>query len=352
MTSRTSRLIVPVFIPQQGCPHQCVFCNQKKITGAAAARPDYAEIEAVVDQYRTFPKTPPTVVELAFFGGNFLGLSPDVISRYMAIVHQLAQTGRIHRLRFSTRPDTIVPERLHLVTYPDVTIEIGVQSMDDEVLKKSRRGHSAADTVQAAARIKALGFEMGLQIMVGLPGAEAANEMVSAIRALDLAPDFFRIYPTVVLANSLLAKWTDEGTYRPLSVSEAVTQVKTVFLKINGRGIPVIRMGLQPSSTLDRPGTVLAGPYHPAFGQLVYSEIILDRIMVHLSDQPTHSTINLTLHSGNISTLRGQKNRNLQILKNRYPAMNLSISGTSQTPRHMIMINDVPVKLWEPTPKP
>jgi len=191
--------------------------------------------------------------------------------------------------------------------------------MNDTVLARSGRGHTAADTERAVSRLREEGFEIGVQMMVGLPGDNNAGAITSALRIADLAPDFVRIYPTVVLKHSLLARWYRNGDYTPLPLESCVTLVKELYLLFTEKRIPVIRMGLQGSDDSDFAASLLAGPFHPAFGHLVYSEIFFDRATSVLRLMSGLSgTVTFRVHPRSVSRLRGQKNRNIGLLKRKF----------------------------------
>jgi len=225
--------------------------------------------------------------------------------------------GHADSIRFSTRPDTISTQRLDLIsTYPVETIELGVQSMDDQVLALARRGHSAADTTLAVHQLKAYKFNIGLQMMVGLPGDTEALSFATAGKIAALRPDFVRIYPTIVVKNSQLARRYQNGIYSPLSLEEAVSQVKNLYQFFNKHNIKVIRMGLQASEDLEDGTTVLAGPYHPAFGHLVFSEIFYDKALAAIESAGFRSGgLSIMVNPRNISKMRGLNNSNIHKLK-------------------------------------
>ena len=341
--------VIPVFIPQEGCPHQCVFCNQEKITGITPRLPTFAEINAQVDAFLGYAKEKPGYVQLAFYGGNFLGLEKNAVKHFLEISESLRKKGKIQALRFSTRPDTITRNRLEMLNGDLVyAIELGVQSMCDDVLETSRRGHTAKDTKQAVELLKSLNFQVGLQMMVGLPGDTEERALATVRKIIDLSPDFVRIYPAVVLSKSLLGRWHEKGKYTPLSLSSAVTLSKKIWLMFNAHHIPVVRMGLQPSEELNKSGTILAGPYHPSFGQLVYSEICLDRLIGHMALNTTPvSDLCIRIHPKNASNVRGMKNQNLKELKEKHHVSEINIIADSSMPENMMEVNNAAVKLWE-----
>lgn len=339
-------LVIPVFIPQIGCPHQCAFCNQTLITDKKAVMPDCGQISGEVTRYLYF-KGNRSIVQLAFFGGTFLGLEKTDIKALLDCGQNLVNRGSITTMRFSTRPDTITRWTLDgLQGYAVQTIEIGAQSMDDQVLSLAKRGHTAGCTVRAVEQLKARGYETGIQIMTGLPGETRESAIESAEKAADICPDFVRIYPLVILKKSLVHKWFLKGEFTPLSLAECVTRVKEIFLIFEKKNIPVIRMGLQTSPSLQEEETIAAGPWHPAFGHLVFSEIFLDKTLAllkkallnsshtDLMDQP----ITLCVHPASESRLRGNKNTNIKKISALYPGINLDITTDAALGRDQVSL--------------
>ncbi len=318
--TRTRPFIIPIFLPHAGCPHQCVFCNQVPITGAKheALAPDKIRIQ--IREFLNYKKENRKPVQIAFFGGNFLGLKPEEIKSWLELAGEFVSQGLVDGVRFSTRPDTIGADRLDILeNYPVATVELGVQSMDDQVLALAGRGHSASDTIRAVEALKERQLGVGLQMMVGLPGDSDAQALVTARKIADLDPDFVRIYPTVVVENSRLAQWFKRGKYAPLSLEESVTLVKKIYLLFKQEEIDVIRMGLQASKDLEDGSTVLAGPYHPAFGHLVYSEIFWDKALAEITSAGlVKDTLTICVNPRSISKMRRLNNSNITKLKEQF----------------------------------
>lgn len=259
--------IFPVFLPHAGCPHRCLFCDQQQ-TGGARACPDPDQVRVWLD--RVLPAR--GAGEIAFYGGSFSALPPSVQKDFLDLGRYFLGMGRVAGLRVSTRPDALSPDQATRLAESGVsTVEIGCQSFDESVLKASRRGHSAEDIRSAVAVCRSLGLDYGLQLMPGLPGACRQEALASLRSALALRPTFLRIYPTVVCRGTDLAGLWQRGGYQPLELEEAVDIVAEQWLICREAGIPVIRTGLQDSAELQE--SLLAGPYHPAFGQLVKSRI-------------------------------------------------------------------------------
>jgi histone acetyltransferase (RNA polymerase elongator complex component) len=312
--------IIPVFIPHAGCLHQCAFCNQTLIADRPEEIPSEKDITTEIARFLTYQQPHHEAPQISFYGGTFLGIGKERILKLLGVAARFVSRGQAASIRFSTRPDTITPAMLDLIQhFPVRTIELGVQSMDNAVLRLSRRGHTALDTRRAVERLKERSYAIGLQMMVGLPGQNESSAMTTALEIAGLLPDFVRIYPTIVLKNSRLETWYRNGTYEPLSLDAAVTQVKDLYALFREKHISVIRMGLQASESLGFDGTVIAGPYHPAFGHLVFSAIFLakaERLLRQLC--PVPEKIILRVHPRSESRMRGHQNNNLNRLRHRF----------------------------------
>ena len=342
--------IIPIFLPQSGCRHRCSFCDQAAITGHQAAPPNPDRVRREIQTFLDYKKAPRALVQVSFYGGNFLGLPEKTVRSLLAVAAEFIMSGAIDSIRFSTRPDTIDPERLTwLASYPVATVEIGAQSMNDHVLSSSNRGHTARDTENAMTLLKAKGYETGLQMMLGLPGDSAQKSLSSGRQILDLEPDFVRIYPVVVLKGSPLADWYISGRYQPLPLETAVERTGQLYrLFING-GIRVVRMGLQVSEELSRGDIILAGPFHPAFGQLVLSNLFLKAACRVLQKAEKHpSTISIAVHPRSVSNLRGQKNSNISSLKRLFSADTIAVISKPDLDESKVAVNDgAPVSILE-----
>ena len=310
-------LIIPVFVPHAGCPNKCIFCNQNTVTGEKTGVPSQEELHNIIGTFLSYKGGKRNRVQIGFYGGNFLGLETGIIKKLLSTAREYVKNGLVESIRFSTRPDTIDDYNLDIVeNFPVSTIELGVQSMDDAVLTAAKRGHTSSDTINAVSLIKKRNFKTGIQMMIGLPGDDESRSLYTAHRISELFPDFVRIYPTVVLAGSPLAVLYKKGKYAPLSLEEGVSITKKVFLVFKENNIKVIRMGLQATEDLREGTSVLAGPYHPAFGHLVYSEIFLDNIIgVLQSESVLSDEIIIRVHPKSVSELRGLKNGNIRKIK-------------------------------------
>ena len=333
--------IIPIFIPHAGCPHRCVFCNQRVLTGAKTKIPSAAAVRRQIADFLIYKRIHRSFTEVAYFGGNFLGLNTVDIELLLYEAGGFVQTGQVDGIRFSTRPDTIDLTRLDLINpYPVSTIELGVQSMDDQVLSMARRGHSAADTIKAMDLLKNRNYQIGMQIMIGLPGDSPQKSLVTAKKIAALQPDFVRIYPTVVLEHSFLAQMYRQGEYSPPSLASSVSLAKTLFLYFKQKNIAVVRMGLQAAEDLDSGGAILAGPYHPAFGHLVYSEIFLDTAKKMLDRRGSNSgSVTIKVHPRSLSRMKGLKNQNIATLKRDYNIRSITITPDSSLSTDTVILD-------------
>jgi len=258
--------------------------------------------------------------EIALYGGTFTNLPLPLQERYLAVGVELKREGLVSGIRLSTRPDALGREQIALLRrYGVGTVEVGAQSLNDEVLALAERGHTAADVVRAARAIQGAGMRLGVQLMPGLPGSTLERELDTARRVVRMEPAFVRLYPTVVLRGTRLAQWFRRGRYSPLSLEQAVSWCARILEAFEEASIPVIRVGLQPTPLLDRPESVLAGPYHPALGALVRSRLRLERISSLLAPGPAYARdLTLVIPPAEEPLFRGQRNANIVALRERY----------------------------------
>lgn len=263
---------IPIFISHFGCPNHCVFCNQQKINGQETDI-RVEDIHRIVREYlKTLPKK--SEKEVAFFGGTFTGLSLELQREYLEALQEYIERGDIQGIRLSTRPDYIQKEILEqLKKYGVKAIELGIQSLDEEVLRKSDRAYSEAQVLDSMKQIQNYDFELGIQLMVGLPSSNLEKEIKTVKTLIACRPDTARIYPTLVLADTLLEKQYRKGEYQALSLEEAVERSRILYCYLEEVGIKIIRLGLQASEDLNEKKIMIAGPYHPAFRELVETEI-------------------------------------------------------------------------------
>lgn len=309
------RLIVPFFITHQGCPHRCIFCDQARIAGGEEALPSAAEIVARIAAYRASAGA--ESAEVAFYGGSFTALPRDKQQQLLAPLQALMQRGEVSSVRVSTRPDAINDSVAAFLLERGVrTVELGIQSMDDAVLERAERGHGAEDVKKAFRCLHAADIVVGAQLMPGLPSDSPEIALRSLREVLALGPSFLRIYPAVVLAGTGLERLYRAGEYLPLGLDAAVALCKTMLRESTAAGVPVIRIGLQPTDDLNRDGVVIAGPYHPAFRQLVEAALWYDFLNMETKDIPPASDISIRCAPSRISDVTGHKRCNVRRLHN------------------------------------
>jgi histone acetyltransferase (RNA polymerase elongator complex component) len=338
---RPKPFVVPVFIPHAGCPHRCVFCDQTRTTGRCAKFPGPQQLQADIDRFLGYRRDARRPSEIAFFGGNFLGLTPERAALLLDLGTDYVRRGIVQGVRFSTRPDTITAESLAFIArYPVTTIEIGVQSMNEGVLEISRRGHTAQDTRKAVALLRKRPWRLGLQMMTGLPGDTPSQCLDTGMQIAALAPDFVRIYPTLVLKGSPLAKWWTQGRYAPMELDPCIDLVKSLLALFLGRRIPVARMGLQPTADLNPDAGVEAGPFHPAFGELVHAALWRDALHRWLeSHRPTGKALEIQVHPSNLSRVRGQRNATVEWIRHEFKPARTAVRPLADLPLDAALIN-------------
>jgi histone acetyltransferase (RNA polymerase elongator complex component) len=317
-----------------------VFCDQKAITGhdEGMVFPELVreKVIALLDHKGSHRGS----VEVAFYGGNFLGLDEDYRKAVLDEAQALVREGKVDGIRFSTRPDPASLSHIgDLAAYAIGTIELGAQSMDDQILGLSRRGHSAEDTRRSVQILKSHGLSVGVQIMPGLPGDTTASILETGSQVATLSPDFVRIYPTVVVKGTVLEKWFHSGRYAPLTLDQAVEITKKLLLTFTKHNVTVIRMGLQASSSLLAPGHIVAGPFHPAFGHLVHSAVFRDLAVRQLEKKRGLSKkMELRVFSKDVSKLTGQNRDNLKRLAEQFNLQEIRVSGDSKMPRNTVQV--------------
>ena len=315
-------IIIPVFLPYLGCHQRCLFCNQR--VRAEEVPPPSSVRTFIEDSIKGLPYDGGREKQVAFYGGTFTAIAKKEQIRYLEVVRPFLTSGLIQSIRISTRPDALEEEELSLLKeYGVKTVEIGAQSMTDEILFLSQRGHSAVDVISATERLKHWDFKVGLQLMIGLPRDTCDLFLKTIDRAIALNPDFLRIHPTLVLRGAPLETLWRTGRFSPLSLEEAVRWLKKGILMLERSGIRVARIGLQPTIELER--DLLAGPYHPALHQLVDSEIALDMAEHLLMNHSGGSHAILFCHPQEVSNLRGQRNGNVLKLKKQFHLKELLI---------------------------
>ena len=308
---------IPVFIPMEACPFQCIFCDQVRISGRKTAPSSEDMISIVTRNLKTIPRKN-TEVEVGFFGGTFTGITPERQMSYFDAVLPFIDDGRIKSIRLSTRPDFISREILDLLSkYPVKTIELGAQSMDDEVLTKSGRGHTSLDTENASRLILEAGFKLGLQMMIGLPGDTEEKSVNTAKKIVELGAAETRIYPVIVIKGTPLEDLFREGKYIPLELEGAIRVTKKVVRVFDGSDIKIIRIGLHPSEGLLNRNDYIAGPFHPSFRELVMTSAWTDRFRDLLNENPGES-IEIRVNPAELNAAIGYYGKNRKWLENHF----------------------------------
>ncbi len=264
---------IPVFIPELACPFRCVYCNQYNISGTCKA-PEPKEVNGIIEKHLQTIDYMNNDVEIAFFGGSFTALPQEQQNVYLEIAKPWIDSRKIKGIRISTRPDYIDEEILQNLKNNHVTaIELGAQSLNDKVLSLAGRGHNAAQIERAAIMIRNMGFETGLQMMTGLPGDTEKSTMETAHRIIELGAQTTRIYPTLVIEDTDLAELYQQGKYKPQSLEKAADLCAWLYLLFQTAGVKVLRMGLHPSENFYEGGSLIAGPFHPAFGEIAMTRV-------------------------------------------------------------------------------
>ena len=277
--------IIPLFIPHEGCPHDCVFCNQDRISGSTE-RVTAEKVYETVDEYlQTIDRTNATV-EISFFGGTFTAIPEERQRELLKVAKEYKDKKLIDKIRMSTRPDYIDDYILtYLKEYKVDIIELGVQSLNNKVLHASGRGHTAEDVERASKLIKQYGITLGHQIMPGLPCDNYERDIETVKESIKMKPDICRLYPSLVIKDTPMERMYQNGIYKPYTLEEAVNVCKEMFKLYTEAGVNVIRIGLQPTEAIAEGKDVIAGPFHPAFRELVEGSLMVDSIKEQLANE-------------------------------------------------------------------
>ncbi len=326
MSARES--IIPVFVPHLGCPNDCVFCNQRRISGAQ----EPAGVENVKNAIESAAALPRNGAkrQLAFYGGSFTAIPSCQQEALLGAAKEYLDRDEIDAIRLSTRPDAIDGAVLaRLKRYGVETIELGAQSLCDEILLLSGRGHTAADVVNASEQIKAAGFRLILQMMTGLPGDSVERTVYTAKKIIALHPDGVRIYPTVIVRDTALYDLWQAGEYKEHTVADAVEYCAAIVPLFEAAGIPIIRLGLNPTDELSG-GAAAGGAYHPALGELVKSRLMLYKMRGALNGIPAGSRVTLGVNKSRVSQAVGQHRENVSRLTAEFGLKELKIRGIDE----------------------
>ena len=317
------KYVIPVFVPNLGCPNDCIFCNQKSISGQKKAVTK-EEATKTIEYFLKNIKEKDCTKEIAFFGGSFTGIDEKQQNELLEVANKYIKNKQVDSIRISTRPDCIDKQTLkRLKKYKVKTIELGVQSANDYILGRANRGHTFKDVVKASKLIRHYGFILGHQMMVGLPESTRDDEIETAKALIKLKPKMVRIYPVLVIKGTRLEEEYKKGIYEPLTVVQAVEICKQLVRMFNDKKIDVIRVGLQNTDEISSPGSakseVVAGPYHPAFGQLVESGLWYDSIVAKIKKLNSKvEEVEITVNPVDVNNVIGHKKENVNKLKETY----------------------------------
>ncbi|MBO5478273.1 MAG: radical SAM protein [Clostridia bacterium] len=320
---KVRQYIIPIFVPHLGCPNDCIFCNQKAISGQLK-KVTKEDVKKTVEEYLKSFKDEDGRKEIAFFGGSFTGIDVNIQNELLEAAYEYIAQGKIDSIRISTRPDYIDKETLkRLKKYKVKTIELGVQSTNDYILKRSGRGHTFEDVKKASRLIRFYGFKLGHQIMVGLPESTRLDELNTAKDLIKLKPKMVRIYPVLVIKNTKLEEEYNNGSYEPITVGQAVERCKELVYLFNKSKVEVIRIGLQNTDIISEPtnigSDVVAGPFHPAFGQLVEDSIWYDSIVDKIKKFNVKvKEVEVKVNPQDVNSVIGHKKENIKKLKDLY----------------------------------
>lgn len=320
---KQKQYVIPIFVPHLGCPNDCIFCNQKSISGQIKMVTK-EDVKKQIEEYLNSFKEENAYKEVAFFGGSFTGIPEEKQEELLQVAYEYVKNKEINSIRISTRPDYITKEILkRLKRYGVKTIELGVQSSNDYILSKCKRGHTFEDVKKASKLIKRYRFTLGHQMMVGLPDSTKLDELNTAKDLIKLKPKMVRIYPVLVIKNTQLEKAYQEGEYEPITLNQAVERCKELVYRFDKKKIEVIRMGLQNTDKITNPeqeeSEVVAGPYHPAFGQLVEDSIWYDSILEKIKKVNVKvKEVEIIVHPEDINNVIGHKKENIMKLKEVY----------------------------------
>jgi radical SAM superfamily enzyme len=328
---------IPIFIPELACPNRCVFCNQHSISGCVK-QPEPEEVREIILQHlKTIPEMD-CHIEIGFFGGSFTGIEPALQEQYLSIAYEFLISGQIHGIRLSTRPDYISPDILSLLKrYGVTTIELGAQSLNDEVLLLSGRGHKVADVERASELILSSGFKLGLQMMTGLPGDTPELSLQTARRIVELGATCTRIYPTLVIRGTELEQRWRSGKYQPQSLDEAVELTARLMDVFYFAGVDVIRVGLHPSEGLLDGSEMLAGPFHPSFRELVKTFIWKQKLIKLIDKYPQGGNIHIPAPAHELRYAIGYNSENRKMLESHFKKVEFFVEDLSPEVKPLII---------------
>lgn len=310
--------IIPIFVPHLGCPHDCIFCNQRKITNFVDVLNE-DEICNTIEKYIMYFKNKDVPIEIAFYGGSFTGLNENLMIEYLKIAKKYIDLDLVDSIRLSTRPDYINEHILEiLVKYGVKTIELGIQSLNSKVLELNERGHDIKCIYNSSNLIKKYKLKLGLQMMVGLYGDDFKTSIDTALKVANIEPDFVRVYPTLIIKDTKLEDLYYSKDYIPMEIEEAIELCKYICIIFEYYNIPVIRLGLQSSDNISKDGDVVEGPYHPAFKELVDSGIYRDIFSYYIEKFKIKDNLHFKCSNFEISKIIGNKKSNIEYMREKF----------------------------------
>ncbi len=329
--------IIPIFVTHEGCPHECVFCNQNSITGKSKTVTP-READEIITKYLKTIENKNAIIEISFYGGTFTAINKQKQKDLLAIAKKYKDSGQVNKIHLSTRPDYIDDEILtYLKNYKVDIIELGVQSLDEEVLKRSGRGHTGKDVAMASKLIKSYGFVLGHQIMLGLPGDTPEKSIKTAEQSVSMGAEIARIYPTLVIKDTPLEKMLHCNKYKPYTLEETIAISKKIYKIFADNGIKIIRIGLQPTEEISEGYDLIEGPFHPAIRELVEGSLINDMIYDAVCDFKEEK-IEIFLNEKDISKLYADKKKYFTVLKNKTQDKDIVVKTTCNIPRGEFLI--------------
>ncbi len=345
-------MIIPIFLMNRGCPHRCIYCNERLTAGNHPAIVTETAFAETVRAHLRSARRKPGPVQIAFYGGTFTGMEREEQRRLLSMAEPFLREGAVDGIRISTRPDGIDKEALDLFRTTGVkTVEIGAQSLHEGVLIESHRGHTETDTVRALTLLKENGFKTGIHLMAGLPGDNPDRFAETIRKTIALRPDMVRIHPTLVLRDTPLAQAFHQGMYKPLTLPEATDLCKNALKALTSAGIPVIRLGLQTTRELEEPGAVVAGPFHQAFRSIVEAALFLELATSLLlsaeqgngvtssgSAKTNRLTARFTVSPSDISSFCGAGRGNIAFLQERFSSGEIRITSHPTVSRGTVIL--------------
>lgn len=330
--------IIPIFVPHLGCPHDCIFCNQKKITNFKDTL-NKEEICKTIEKYISYFKNKDIPIEIAFYGGSFTALSKDLMVEYLKIAKKYIDLKFVESVRLSTRPDCIYTDILDILNFYNVkTIELGIQSLNQKVLDLNEREHSVSCVYESVKLIKKYNINLGLQMMTGLFGDNLKSSISTAFKIANLKPNFVRVYPTLIIKDTKLCNLYYDKIYVPMTLNESIELCKFIYIIFEYYNIPIIRLGLQSSENISKDKDVVDGPYHTSFREFVESSIYFDMFKYCINKFKIKKSLHFKCSNLEISKILGNKKFNINSMKEKFD-LDITFS-LHNLEKNILIIND------------